>query len=429
MRLPLLSVALLAACSGPPGSADAGRDAGRRDAGTPVFVPPQCFAVGPPPPFLPGQVNRDVLPYLGVPADLTVFLPKFFRCDGGEPTARSVHTQLYSPENLPVAHEVGALMSHQEGYSAQVRFTPDASGSYHLSARFEPSLGTAQVDLFPIIDRAHRPADPSLSIPGLVSGGCTRFWLTSRNAVLCTTNGGQVALFRGGQLEHSLTATHAAVVDDVIWVSQGASVARYLDTGSGRLEGPLAGSSPVQVLALAGGRADVVAVGQSSAHRLAPSADGGGLEALEAWTYDAGPYAPVAAARSGSGLVVGAHGDRVCRGAQPGPLECSRNPNQSVIAAGPDGLWTSSLSIELHRWTPSGHTVLPTPFFTFGGRPSVEQRPVIEFPRGELFGMIAGDSSTFVEWTRDGGWAPVTVHGDWAAFRHRGSGDIELVRY
>ena len=77
-----------------------------------------------------------------------------FACQGGNPKATRVDTQLFDPTNAQVAHTATEpTSSDSSGYATDVVFTPSLAGSYYVDARFEPSIGAQHRDVTVAEDR------------------------------------------------------------------------------------------------------------------------------------------------------------------------------------------------------------------------------------------------------------------------------------
>lgn len=130
-----------------------------------------------------------------------------------------------------------------EGLQTFVKVRSTLPGAYHFTARFEPNLGLAQKDVF--VAENHRDAGATLSIPGGTTlAGCRHIDVTPLGRPVCLT--GDVRLYDpdGGTLVSLGAPASAARVDDVLWVSQGSRLSRWVETSAGLVAVPDASYSP-----------------------------------------------------------------------------------------------------------------------------------------------------------------------------------------
>ena len=140
-------------------------------------------------------------------------------------TADNVVTQVLDPLNRQVEH------SHTEPkgdfeFTTTITFMPLLHGSYHLTARFEPSIGIAQLDVQVGVDRSNTPSkDLELGVQ------CTALEVMPGDLVLCLTADNKLKLFRDELLVQMIDADEFATAGDVVWTTRLGVIQRRLNLG------------------------------------------------------------------------------------------------------------------------------------------------------------------------------------------------------
>lgn len=144
----------------------------------------------------------------------------WFLQDCDPPT--SIEASVLDAQNVQV-DSTAAL----DGYEGTVKFTPTATGPYHVTARFQPNRGLGQLDVVAAEDHS---ADP-----GLPSPDCKVPQLTSAGLLFCPDGVGDERLFRltdgGFTLVVQTDLFEAQAVDDVVWAAS--PLQRLVVTDSG----------------------------------------------------------------------------------------------------------------------------------------------------------------------------------------------------
>ena len=157
----------------------------------------------------------------GQPFTVTLSQPRVFFC-GKRNVADEVVTQVLDPLNRGLAHTHSAPVSN-DLFSTQVTFTPPGPGTYHLSARFEPSIGTTQQDVQVAVGRA----GPSRRVDTGV--WCDAFEELPSGTVLCLNSERQLRVIRDGGVLQTLPADDFAVVGSTVWTTNGRDVQRRVE--------------------------------------------------------------------------------------------------------------------------------------------------------------------------------------------------------
>lgn len=148
-----------------------------------------------------------------------------FACQGGNPKATRVESQVFDPNNFELEHTATPpTSSDSSGYATTVSFTPNEVGSYFVDVRFEPSIGAQHRDVTVIED--HRSDQPFLSNVS-TPVGCRPTAVTS-TLVLCQIGSTafiirpvEAAAFRIENVGHLVYAAPA------LWVWGGDEISRY----------------------------------------------------------------------------------------------------------------------------------------------------------------------------------------------------------
>ncbi|MFZ5439901.1 MAG: hypothetical protein ACOZQL_07815 [Myxococcota bacterium] len=321
---------------------------------------------------------RPVVPvvFVGEPVELEVVLPPAVFCQGGNPVATSVTTDVFDAQNQPVTHtHDGPRSSNTSGYETTVRFTPLRRGTYLVTARFEPALGVTQRLVQVVDDRTGAPPLMRFAVPD----GCEDA-AAFEGHVLCRRRG-VVSVWSGdGGLVERRDAVGLLATGRAGWLWGDAGVTRYFVRDGGLVRDALDvdpgdgahGASEDRLISASGGEVREV------------FATATGLE-VRRWTHDAGSVLGPAVALAGD--VVGlttAFG--LCSVVADGGTFCV--PSQLVPGAA-DGraLWLRGAEtgvVGLARFAPTlqeptvlflaGQSVAltdtkqPRPFFTWTGR-------------------------------------------------------------
>lgn len=189
-----------------------------------------------------GGGSTQPLGLVGKPMTVELAIPQLVTCGPGS-TADDVTTEVLDPGNRPVAHTHGPVKStmvlsfgfQQPGFGVDVTFTPLTSGSHHLAARFEPSLGSAQLDVDVAADRTGAPSK-TLSL-GVT---CAALEVLPSGLTLCLDDNDRLLLFRDEMsLMQTVDADDFVAVGDKVWTTRFGLVKRWLDVGGPT---PLAGA-------------------------------------------------------------------------------------------------------------------------------------------------------------------------------------------
>lgn len=217
--------------------------------------------------------------FAGEALEVEVVLPPAVFCQGGNPVATSVTTEVVDALNQPVTHERGPpTSSDTRGYATTVRFTPLRRGVYLVTARFEPSLGVVQRLVQVVSDRS--TARPTLRVP--VVGACDDVVAFARHA-LCR-RGGVVSVVGadGGVAQEG--ARGIAAAGRVGWFWGDAGVTRLLELDGGLIstttavalgDGAATASQDTLLVAHEGGFTEVLAQQAGLVVREWPAHDAG----------------------------------------------------------------------------------------------------------------------------------------------------------
>jgi hypothetical protein len=161
--------------------------------------------------------------FSGQPLTVAVSLPRFFSCEKRN-VADEVLTEVLDPFNRKVAHTHSAPVS-SGAFTTTLTFTPLTPGTYHLTARFEPSLGTAQQDVHVATLRAGPARMIDTGVP------CDAFEELPSGVVLCLTSDRKLRVMRDGGLLQTLPAVEFAVAGTTVWTINGRDLQRHVDVG------------------------------------------------------------------------------------------------------------------------------------------------------------------------------------------------------
>lgn len=150
------------------------------------------------------------------------------------PRVDDVVTEVLDPSNRKVDHAHTAAKAAsvnlngfgQAGFTTEVTFTPPTPGTYHLTARFEPSLGSAQRDVEVAVDRTGAPSKTlSLGV------SCSALEVLPSGLVVCLS-GEKLLLFRDElSLAQAFDADDFAVAGGQVWTTRFGVVRRHTDLG------------------------------------------------------------------------------------------------------------------------------------------------------------------------------------------------------
>ena len=177
-----------------------------------------------------GFAGGDGARQVGLPGKqlkISLTIPRFVSCGPGS-ISDEVVTEVLDPSNRKVEHtHLGPTqISGGSAFATTLSFTPQTAGSYHLSARFEPSIGSVQVDVDVAIDRTSAPSR-------LLSLGttCSALEVTDGGLVLCLAPGDSLKVFRDDLLLQSMDADDFAVAGAQVWTTRLGVVKRHSDLG------------------------------------------------------------------------------------------------------------------------------------------------------------------------------------------------------
>lgn len=100
----------------------------------------------------PGEINHNP-GVVGRPYTVKMPVPGNTSSCGENKFATSVTVRVVDPNNMPVDATTGSSLDG-ERTPAEITFTPVLPGPYHLTARFEPSFGLVQTDVWIAADRS-----------------------------------------------------------------------------------------------------------------------------------------------------------------------------------------------------------------------------------------------------------------------------------
>lgn len=185
--------------------------------------PPPCNNFGRP--IAEGSDAGAQIAVTGKPFEVTLSQFRFSSCGPGS-TVDDVFTEVLDPLNRKVEHTHDTPTSFSM-FQTRISFTPTLPGSYHLSARFEPSLGTAQADVQVAENRSTAPST-------MLSLGtrCSALEVTASALVLClTASPPTLRVYRGDALLQTFDADEFASAGAAVWTSRLGVVTRRLDVG------------------------------------------------------------------------------------------------------------------------------------------------------------------------------------------------------
>ena len=177
---------------------------------------------------------QKLLGLAGKPVTVKLTVPQVVFCGPGSKVL-DVATEVFDPSNHAVAHThsepksttVNTFGFEQAAFGVDVTFTPQSAGSHHLVARFEPSLGNAQLDVDVAADRTGAPSK-TLSL-GVT---CAALETLPSGLVLCLKDDDVLVMFRDEMsLAQTIDADDFAVAGDKVWTARFGTVKRWVDVG------------------------------------------------------------------------------------------------------------------------------------------------------------------------------------------------------
>lgn len=160
----------------------------------------------------------------GKPFALALMQPPFTRCP---PKLIEVFTEVLDPLNREVVHSHVESVGEFQLTLTTIAFTPSIPGGYHVSARFEPSIGTTQIDLQIAVDRS----DAGSKIFAL-GAQCSALEVLPSGRVLCLTSADvKLRVYRDDVLLQVLDADDFATAGNVVWTNFKGILERRVDLG------------------------------------------------------------------------------------------------------------------------------------------------------------------------------------------------------
>jgi hypothetical protein len=291
--------------------------------------------------------SLDPIGTVGKPLDVQLHLPRAGFICGNITPSDEVVVEVLDPANHAVAHtETSPVSDNFDGYTTTVTFTPPVSGSYHLSARFEPALGLTQLDVDVAVDRSAATLQ-AFKLPVT----CDSLEMLSAG-VLCKQPN-DLRLYSNGLEVQRFSAEVYAVAGHALWVVSNGKVTRWLDVG-----GTLLSASPATAAAtslLSGSRTliatedQAVLVDASDVQQFKVTGASLTSQPLRTYGYAGDVFAAVADPGLQRLLVVGAQ--KLCRlNLGGGTLndDCTAL-NAQPIAADATGAWSLEGTSIRHR--------------------------------------------------------------------------------
>lgn len=135
-----------------------------------------------------------------------------------------VFTEVTDPSNRPVPH----THSDPAQVRTTVKFTPTLPGEYHVSARFEPSLGSTQLQVLVAADKSK-----GLSKTYQVTKTCASFEAMPSGLALCFTSNGLEVFRDGATVQPKIPGYGYAVAGNVLWVVRQGAIERRTELAGG----------------------------------------------------------------------------------------------------------------------------------------------------------------------------------------------------
>jgi hypothetical protein len=146
-------------------------------------------------------------------------LPDFCRPEE-VPTPTSLTVEVTDPDNQPVQHS--ARLGNPASTPGTIRFTASKPGRHHVFIAFEPVGGIQQRDFHAAMD--HSKTATALAVPQQ----CSALERTRQGAFVCDQDVLRDRIYLRRFTDDSLLA----VAGDAVWMVNGSSVERYVDSGS-----------------------------------------------------------------------------------------------------------------------------------------------------------------------------------------------------
>ena len=207
---------------------------------SPATPPRMCTPIG-------GFVGPAAADFAVAGDILSVTMQLPVQCPEGITPRVTVSVQDPTNSNAPLFEGEATRDAEQlqnQGLQTVVKVRSTLPGPYHFTARFEPNLGLIQRDV--IVAENHRDAGAELVIrSGSPLTLCPHVDVTPLGRPLCLT--GNVRLFeRDAGLLQVLGGPEAvaARVGDVLWVSEGPRLSRFVETPAGYQGAPDASFQP-----------------------------------------------------------------------------------------------------------------------------------------------------------------------------------------
>jgi hypothetical protein len=134
-------------------------------------------------------------------------------------TATSVDVTVFDSDSVQVPAAATPPVQAGVNLTTTVTFTPMAPGSFHVTARFEPSLGLVQKDVLVAVDKSNEapvvvqlPTAPTVSCSQIDFDGDTLLCLDTSNA------DNWLRTIRGAQVVSSVQATVFALSQGKVWL-------------------------------------------------------------------------------------------------------------------------------------------------------------------------------------------------------------------
>lgn len=329
----------------------------------------------------------------GEPATLPLVAP--WSCAGVE--GLSVEVAVLDGLNDPVPAQ-GSLAMGTSQLTANVSFTPTRPGSHHITARFQPNLGTVTADAF-VVSPPRRDAGAELLL-AVALEPCANIHLTPGGLAVCLADTTTTVYVDQTRVQSLALGSSPVMAGGVIWTLNGNRWVEGTQADGGRGfrrepdAGPLAGISRL----MGPTPEDVVVVDSQRVLRRLRFTDGGlELDPLGKAPGATSPTTPTTGWwRDGDTIIAPESGDAGCSVLDGGVRFCRAPPSPSALE--PAGIWyvfnTSARdSISLVRPEGVAEVVLPS---------GISTRPA---RRGWNSGLVFGLGSPAVDYVatwRDG---------------------------
>jgi hypothetical protein len=160
---------------------------------------------------------------VGKPMDVVLTHFRVFSCQPG-PAADEVLTEVLDPLNRKLEHTHTGPTTGSE-FVTTVRFTPPVPGNYHVSARFEPGLGSSQAEVLIAVDKSKAPSRMlTLGVH------CAALEELPSGLVLCLSPDDKLRVYRDAQLLQSLDADDFHIVPGMVWTTRLGVIKRWVES-------------------------------------------------------------------------------------------------------------------------------------------------------------------------------------------------------